>query len=86
MCLNGLSDGEINKADDTVSMTGRYIEKVCSTLQKQWPVEGKGTVEEKWNTLKSALTLSAASTLGFKDKKHPDWFRENCSTLEPHRN
>ena len=41
------------------------------------------SIEEKFCTLRSALTEAAKEVLGKERRRHPDWFRENIETLEP---
>ena len=42
-----------------------------------------GTVEEKWEVMKSALCDAARSTLGTSSRKKVDWFEENAGVLTP---
>ena len=60
---------------------------VVETAQSRWPP--MGSVEEKWQTVRGALTEAAESVLGIEKRHHPDWFRESADALEPvlqHRN
>ena len=59
----------------------RYLKIVGEKLMKQW--EKAGNVEEKWNTLKSALCESAEEVLGHEDRKQPNCFRECKVDLKP---
>ena len=60
---------------------GQFQDQVCTTAKRKWTEDG--TVEEKWLTVKSALTEAAETVLGTEHRHHPDWFKENEGTLEP---
>ena len=42
-----------------------------------------GSVEEKWSVVKSALTNTAESALGFEVRRQPDWFNESEAIIQP---
>ena len=50
-------------------------------MKEQW--NSKGSVEEKWDVMKSALCESASSILGSARKRQADWFRKNEVVLKP---
>ena len=60
---------------------GHFQEFVCNTVKETW--KETGSLEDKWNALKSTLTDAAKTTVGLDKRKHPDWFKENRSALEP---
>lgn len=60
---------------------GKFVNKVCATMKEAWCSDG--TVEEKWEVMKSALCEAAGSILGSANKRQADWFRENETQLRP---
>ena len=58
---------------------GKFMNKVCTTMKEAWCSDG--TVEEKWEVMKSALCEAAGSILGSASKRQADWFRENEAQL-----
>ena len=60
---------------------GKFVNKVCVTMKETWCSDG--TVEEKWDVMKSALCEAAGSVLGSASKRQADWFRENEALLRP---
>ena len=64
-----------------------FQEVAAENAQSKWHPDG--SVEEKWRTVRGALTEAAEAVLGIENRHHPDWFRESADTLEPilqHRN
>ena len=64
------------KNSDDMS-TGRllqqqYIEEVLKRATSVWPEEG--TVEERWEVMRSSLLESADELLGYEKSRQPDWF------------
>ena len=49
-------------------------------MKEQW--NSKGSVEEKWDVMKSALCEAASSILGSARKRQADWFRKNEAVLK----
>ncbi|KAI4828188.1 hypothetical protein KUCAC02_022300 [Chaenocephalus aceratus] len=41
----------------------------------------ENTMDQKWNSISSALYEAAAQTIGYKSKNHQDWFDENSETI-----
>ena len=73
------------KASDNMS-TGRplqqeYIEEVLERATSAWPEEG--TVEERWEVMRSSLLESADELLGYEKSRLPDWFLESADGLRP---
>ena len=60
---------------------GKFENEVCERIQKEW--KSDGTVEEKWNVMKTALCETASSVLGTACKRQADWFRESDDDLRP---
>ena len=54
---------------------------MCERIQKEW--KSDGTVEEKWNVMKTALCETASSVLGTACKRQVDSFRESDDDLRP---
>ena len=54
---------------------------VRDIVKRTWKPDS--ALEEKWNTLKTALVDAAKTTIGFEKRRYPDWFRENMNVLEP---
>ncbi|KAJ4935415.1 hypothetical protein JOQ06_016948, partial [Pogonophryne albipinna] len=44
-------------------------------------VHMQNTMDQKWNSISSALYEAAAQTIGYKSKNHQDWFDENSETI-----
>ena len=63
------------------SLQQDYIESVLEKAAAAWPE--KGTVEEKWGAMRSALTTSADELLGCTKNRQPDWFHESMDELRP---
>ncbi len=61
----------------------RACVRVCVSkrLKEKWCE--RGTVEEKWEVMKSALCVAAKSTLGTSSQKKVDWFEEKAGMLVP---
>ena len=53
-----------------------FQEQVADRAAEEWP--NGGSVEEKWEVLKFALTKSAEALLGTEDRHHPDWSCESA--------
>ena len=60
---------------------GHFQELVSDTVKETWKADS--SLEDKWNTLKTALVDAAKTTIGYEKRKHPDWFRESMNVLEP---
>ena len=60
---------------------GMYLRTVREKLHEGWDKES--SVQEKWDTLMSALCNGAKAGLGFEDRRQPDWFRESEVDLKP---
>ena len=60
---------------------GKFASRVCAKMKEQW--SSRGSVEEKWDVMKSALCEAAGSILGSARKRHADWFRESEAVLKP---
>ena len=58
-----------------------YIEEVLERATSAWPEEG--TVEERWEVLRSAMLESADELLGYETSRQPDWFQESADQLRP---
>ena len=41
----------------------------------------ENTMDQKWNSISSALYEAAAQTIGYKSKNHQDWFDDNSDTI-----
>ena len=41
----------------------------------------ENTMDQKWNSISSALCEAAAQTIGYKSKNHQDWFDDNSDTI-----
>ena len=52
---------------------GSFVRVIEQVLQSKW--DEANSVEEKWDTLKTALCDGAKTELGYEDRKQPDWFR-----------
>ena len=63
------------------TIRGKFENEVCERIQKKW--KSDGTVEEKWNVMKTALCETASSVLGTARKRQADWFRESNDRLRP---
>ena len=59
---------------------GSFVRVVEQELQTKW--DETSIVQEKWDTLKSALCDGAKTELGYEDRKQPDWFRESEKDLK----
>ena len=59
---------------------GSFVRVVEQELQTKW--DETSSVQEKWDTLKSALCDGAKTELGYEDRKQPDWFRESENDLK----
>ncbi|KAJ4935851.1 hypothetical protein JOQ06_017378, partial [Pogonophryne albipinna] len=58
----------------------------CSLAEKLGGIElslssSENTMDQKWNSISSALYEAAAQTIGYKSKNHQDWFDENSETI-----
>ncbi|KAI4807948.1 hypothetical protein KUCAC02_027720, partial [Chaenocephalus aceratus] len=58
----------------------------CSLAEKLGGMElslssSENTMDQKWNSISSALYEAAAQTIGYKSKNHQDWFDENSETI-----
>ena len=78
--------GLVSCKDNDSMSTGRplqqqYIEKVLERATSAWPEEG--TVEERWEVVRSALLESADELLGYEKSRQPDWFQESVNELGP---
>ena len=71
--------------DDSVSPC--YLETVLERFSESWSVNG--TLAEKWQVVKDALTSAAGDVLGFSSCHQSDWFADSLGLLQPlltHRN
>ena len=54
-----------------------FVEEVSHAV---WPDDGN--IDEKWSVFCTALTESAASVLGYREKDQHYWFRESFDALK----
>ena len=66
----------------TKSQRLKYVEVVFERAREEWPDEG--TVEEKWNTIQTALVEAAVETLGRTKRKQCDWFYKYEDSIRPY--
>ena len=60
---------------------GAYLRNVKEKLIEMW--NDGSNVEDKWDVVKSSLRCGAEITLGYEDRRQPDWFRESEDHLKP---
>ena len=78
--VSKLSGPSLDKDGENTSR--RQFQELANKIAKeQWKVDG--SIENKWATVGSALTKAAKAALGVQKRRHPDWFRESASSLEP---
>ena len=65
--------------DDSVSTC--YLETVLERFSESWSVNG--TLAEKWQVVKDALTSAAGDVLGFSSRHQSDWFADSLGLLQP---
>ncbi|KAJ4918209.1 hypothetical protein JOQ06_023050 [Pogonophryne albipinna] len=58
----------------------------CSLAEKLGGIElslssSENTMDQKWNSISSALYEAAAQTIGYKSKNHQNWFDENSEII-----
>ena len=58
-----------------------YVRKVMERANKTWCDEDG--VDEKWETVRSALVTTAEEVLGPAGCSQPDWFRDSIDKLKP---
>ena len=89
----GMNEGKRHDVSGLVSCQGsddmsigrplqqEYILEVLERVTSAWPEEG--TVEERWEVMRSALLESADELLGCEKSRQPDWFQESADELRP---
>lgn len=60
---------------------GAYLRNAKEKLIEMW--NDRSSVEDKWDAVKLSLRHGAEMTLGFEDRRQPDWFRESEDYLKP---
>ena len=60
---------------------GKFQELASKSAKEKWKEDG--SVQEKWEGIRAALTETAKSVLGVEKRRHLDWFRDNANSLEP---
>ena len=60
---------------------GVFHRRVYERVKELW--NGGGSVEEKWESVKSGLCETAESVLGYETRRQPDWLRESEADLKP---
>ena len=78
--VSRLARGE-NEDHSEPTQRSMFQEQVTDRAAAEWP--SGGSVEEKWEAVRSTLTKSAEALLGMEARCHPDWFRENADRLKP---
>ena len=58
-----------------------FARTAVAMVKSRWSEDDP--VEEKWQNVKTVLTATAESTLGYEKCRNPDWFHENADVLEP---
>ena len=58
------------------------VQKLQQKLQGQLPQQIPSSVDEHWNQLKNSIITSCKEAIGFKIKKHQDWFDVNDKQLQ----
>lgn len=66
---------------DSLGDTKR-VQELQKTLHERLPEEYPEDVEEHWQTLKTILLDTCKDTLGYKTRKHQDWFDDNDDEIE----
>ncbi|XP_060759866.1 uncharacterized protein LOC132870238 [Neoarius graeffei] len=66
---------------DSLGDTER-VQQLQKTLLERLPEEYPEDVEEHWKTLKTILLETCMDTLGYKTRKHQDWFDNNDTKIE----
>lgn len=65
-----------NLSDFTIQQ--QFQVSLGNSLQQEYP----DNIEEHWGLLKSTILESCESTLGYKSRKHQDWFDEHDMEIE----
>ena len=78
--ISKLAGPSLNEDGQNTSR-GHFQELANKLVKENWKADG--SIEDKWVTIRSALTTAAKTALGVKKRRHPDWFRENAISLEP---
>ena len=69
-------------SDSQQSLRESYIDCVVGRARTGWPEDG--TVEDKWQKIRSALITTSDELLGLASSRQPDWFKESESELTPY--
>ena len=71
---------DVGKLSHHDSPSGCYLETVLERFSKSWSVNG--TLAEKWQVVKNALTSAADNVLDFSSRHQPDWFADSLELLQ----
>jgi len=72
---------DVSKLNHQDSSSVRYLETVVQRFNNSWSEDG--TLEEKWQSVRDALTSAANDVLGFSSHRQADWFSDSLEHLQP---
>ena len=58
----------------------RFVEKVKELVEEGW--DGVSSGEEMWEVIRASMVDAAEVTLGWEERKQPDWFKEKGDQLK----
>ena len=79
VCACVCLQGECTDEQGELTTKGRYLMTVDEMIRNNWSDDS--SIQEKWNTLKSALSDAAEADLGHSKRRQPDWFQDNSSKI-----
>ena len=73
---------DVGKLSQQDSASICYLETVLERFSKSWS-SVNGTLAEKWQVVKDALTSAAGNVLSYSFHHQPDWFADSLKPLQP---
>ena len=77
----GVKSYDVGKLSCQGSTSIHYLETVLERFKNMWSTDG--TLEEKWQNVKDALTTAANDVLGFSLYCQLDWCAASLGYLQP---
>jgi len=80
VCVCVCLQGECTDEQDELTTKGRYLMTADKMIRTNWSDDS--SIQEKWNTLKSALSDAAEADLGHSERRQPDWFQGSSQIFD----
>ena len=67
---------------EKTAVRGEFCRSIDEWLRETEPLlSAEDTMDQKWSSISSVLYQSAAHSIGYRGRKHQDWFDDNSDTI-----